>query len=130
MKGYSYGLCSSGELINNLLEKGPSSEEIMVVFDFKSLFPLIRPEPAAIELYHLLLEHTHGEASFPSCLREICVLIVHESFFKFNGKFHTDDWCSDWEPYGRSSRETCGSEERRGGPSAFWVSPEIVSEVC
>lgn len=93
MKGYSYGLSFSGELIDNLLEKGPFPKETMAVFDFKSLFLSKRPKPAANELYNLLLEHTCGEARLPSCLRKICDLIVHRSFFMFNEKFyrHTID---------------------------------------
>lgn len=84
MKGYEYSLRSTHEFLDALGTVGPLPQEVMSIFDYESLFPMLKIEPACLKLYRFMIKHLPSKFS-KEIIRNLCHLqmLCHKSYFTF-----------------------------------------------
>lgn len=88
LQPYKYTVSSSLDFLDKFLQLGPFLNESYSILDYESLYPSIKLAPAALMLYHFIMQHLpESECSSPM-IRNICHLITYNSYFMFHNQYY------------------------------------------
>lgn len=88
LSSYPFIVTSSSCFIQDLFSYNVDDDDIMVIADYISLFPSVLIEPACLCLYRFLLEHTNDLNVSATILRDISLLLLYNSFFKYGNHYY------------------------------------------